>query len=166
MQRTPTIQEKWRQYHASYNKYSLKKLNTTQVNFHNDSSNLPNETDISSTSSSEYQTKKGEFTCRIKSRSNFNQEIDKDKRMEALTVNIQNTIRNLKFPKTKIQPKRGFKLTTSNGLFKQDMKWLKKANPFAFKNQERAERESRKLANNKRARRLIKEKLIMSGKSL
>lgn len=46
------------------------------------------------------------------------------------------------------------------------MAWLKKANPAPFEYQKQRENYSKMLADKKRERRLIKERLIMTGESL
>ena len=104
----------------------------------------------------------------MKSRSKFKEEIDRNKRMEAITLNIDKAINKIKDYQRdkKVKPKRGFRVTTSNALFKQDMKWLRKANPIPFKNQEKYEEERKLFASKMRERRLKKQELIMTGKSL
>ena len=46
------------------------------------------------------------------------------------------------------------------------MKWLMKANPLVFEKQKRYEVQSKELYNKMRERRLVKERLLMTGESI
>ncbi|CAI2370292.1 unnamed protein product [Moneuplotes crassus] len=153
-------------------KSSIKNLGktVTQNSTNEDESTLKfnqilDDVEIESASSQNSTYNSSFYPQRLRSKTELRKECNLSKRMEKMTLNIDNAYKKAMKKQMKRKPRRTYECGNPTDLWYQDIKWMKKANPVPFEYAKMDENNSKKLASNSRKRKMVKQNYYLSRSS-